>query len=235
MRLFIVLLMSSLLMGSCVQKKKESVQPLDTSSLMHQVEVKEVIQTDSYTYLKVSENREDFWIAVSRQEAKVGEKYYYASALEMKDFESKALGRVFDSIFFVQKLSKDPIQKSAPVASKKEPLGKAIESFDSNIEVEPAEGGVTIGELYASKGNYEGKRVRVKGKVVKVNKNIMSRNWIHIQDGTKHGEDYDLTITSDQMAEVGQEHTFEGVVTLNKDFGAGYFYELIMEEGQLVN
>ncbi|MGQ7869506.1 GW dipeptide domain-containing protein [Sunxiuqinia sp. sy24] len=234
MRLFIVLLMSSLLMGSCVQKKKESVQPLDTSLLMHQVEVKEVIQTDSYTYLKVSENREEFWIAVSRQEAKVGEKYYYASALEMEDFESKALGRVFDSIFFVQKISKEPIQRANAMAGKQTPQGKAIESFNSDIKLEPVKGGVTIEKLYASKGEYEGKRVSVKGKVVKVNKNIMSRNWIHIQDGTKHGEDYDLTITSGQLPEVGDVVTIEGVVTLNKDFGAGYFYELIMEEGQLV-
>jgi len=28
--------------------------------------------------------------------------------------------------------------------------------------------------------------------------------------------------------------TFEGTISLNKDFGAGYFYELIMEDAKLV-
>jgi hypothetical protein len=28
--------------------------------------------------------------------------------------------------------------------------------------------------------------------------------------------------------------TFEGTITLKKDFGAGYFYELIMEDAKLV-
>jgi hypothetical protein len=28
---------------------------------------------------------------------------------------------------------------------------------------------------------------------------------------------------------------FEGVIALDKDFGVGYFYKVIMEEGVLVN
>lgn len=233
MRLVFALLIGSVLLSSCVQKKKESVQPIDTSSLVHQVTIDEVIQTSSYTYLKVTENDQERWLAVNRQEVEVGEQYYYESALEMKDFESKALGRVFESIYFVQKFSKQPIVSNNPVAGKQSPQGKALEDFNDGIEVKPVEGGLTIAELYASKEEYSGKKVTVKGQVVKVNKSIMSRNWLHIQDGTKHGENYDLTITSDEVAEVGDVIVVEGTVTLEKDFGAGYFYELIMENGKI--
>jgi len=34
--------------------------------------------------------------------------------------------------------------------------------------------------------------------------------------------------------QVGDVVTFEGVITLDKDFGAGYFYKVIMEEAVLV-
>jgi hypothetical protein len=233
--LLFTLLIGALSLSSCVQKKKkESVQPLDTSSLVHQVTVDEVIQTDTYTYLKVTENDKQLWLAVNRQEVAVGEQYYYESALEMKDFESKALDRVFESIYFVQKFSKEPMASNNPVAGKQSPQGKALEDFNEGIQLSPVEGGLTIAELYASKDDYSGKKVTVKGQVVKVNKNIMSRNWLHIQDGTKHGDNYDLTITSDEAAEVGDVIAVEGTVSLEKDFGAGYFYELIMEEGKIV-
>ncbi len=234
MRLLAVWLLASVLLASCVQKKKESVQPINTSSLMRAVTVDEVIQTDSYTYLKVSESGNQFWMAVNRQPVEVGQKYYYDSALEMKDFKSKALDRTFETIYFVQSFSKEPISEKKTTTSMQEPQGKKVEAYNKAIDVEPVDGGVTIAKLYESKKDYSGKQVTVRGQIVKVNKNIMGRNWLHIQDGTNFDGKYDLTITSSELAEVGQVVTIEGTVTLDKDFGAGYFYDLIMENGSLV-
>ena len=234
MRLLAVWLLASVLLASCVQKKKESVQPINTSSLMRAVTVDEVIQTDSYTYLKVTESGNQFWMAVNRQSVEVGQKYYYDSALEMKDFKSKALDRTFETIYFVQSFSKEPISEKKATASMQEPQGKKVEAYNKAIDVEPVDGGVTIAKLYESKEDFSGKQVTVRGQIVKVNKNIMGRNWLHIQDGTNFDGKYDLTITSSELAEVGQVVTIEGTVTLDKDFGAGYFYDLIMENGSLV-
>ena len=39
-----------------------------------------------------------------------------------------------------------------------------------------------------------------------------------------------LTITSDDIPEVDEIVTYWGVVAVDKDFGAGYTYELIVEE-----
>ena len=60
----------------------------------------------------------------------------------------------------------------------------------------------------------------------------MGRNWIHIKDGSK--DDYDLVITSDIVVPQGQLITMTGTVTLNKDFGASYKYDIIIENGVLV-
>ena len=64
---------------------------------------------------------------------------------------------------------------------------------------------------------YEGKTVQISGKCVKVNPNIMNRNWLHIKDGTK--DDFDLVITSDTFFPEGSEVTMKATVVLNKDFG----------------
>jgi hypothetical protein len=62
----------------------------------------------------------------------------------------------------------------------------------------------------------------------------MSRNWVHIQDGTKNdGKVADLTITTNANVQVGDNVSFEGKITLDKDFGAGYKYNVIMEQGVL--
>ena len=96
------------------------------------------------------------------------------------------------------------------------------------------EGTVSIAELYDKPSAYEGKKIRVKGEVAKFNAQIMERNWIHIQDGTEFEGKYDLTVTSQQNFMVGMVVTLEGILALNRDFGYGYSYELLLEEATAV-
>jgi hypothetical protein len=104
----------------------------------------------------------------------------------------------------------------------------------ADIRVEPCEDCITIARLVAEKKSLSGKKIKVKGVVTKVNEAIMEKNWIHIQDGTETDGIFDLTVTSSQVATVGETVTFEGTITLEKDFGYGYFYNILMEEGELI-
>ncbi len=104
----------------------------------------------------------------------------------------------------------------------------------ANITVEPCEGCITISNLLANKKSYSGKIIKIKGQVTKYNPEIMGKNWVHIQDGTEFQGEYDLTITTDIPVNVGQIVTFEGKIALDKDFGYGYLYNVIMEEGKPV-
>ena len=63
---------------------------------------------------------------------------------------------------------------------------------------------------------------------------IMNRNWIHIRDSSLKDETMDLTVTTTENVPMGAVVAFEGVIALNKDFGAGYKYEIIMENAQLL-
>ena len=71
---------------------------------LHRVKLLEIQPTDSYVYLRVSEETKEFWIAARPSEYEVDSFYYYQEALLKKDFESKQLNRVFDSIYLVTKL-----------------------------------------------------------------------------------------------------------------------------------
>ena len=102
------------------------------------------------------------------------------------------------------------------------------------ISIEKAEGVTTIAELYSDLKKFRGETIRVKGKVTKVNPSIMNKNWIHIQDGSEYKGQFDLTITSDQEFQIGTVVTVEGKIALDKDFGYGYSYKVLLEEGKIV-
>lgn len=92
---------------------------------------------------------------------------------------------------------------------------------------------MTVGALYQEKAALAGQEVCVQGKVVKVNNGIMGRNFLHVQDGTGDQETNDLTVTSKQTANVGDQVTVTGRVVVNRDFGSGYMYPLLMEEASV--
>jgi hypothetical protein len=95
--------------------------------------------------------------------------------------------------------------------------------------LKPAKGGKTVAEVYAASAKLAGKAVTIRGKVVKYHANIMGRNWLHIQDGTGSAGSNDLLITSNDRAKLGDTVLITGKVAINKDFGAGYKYNVMVE------
>jgi hypothetical protein len=175
-----------------------------------------------------------YWAAISRRDdLEEGETYYFDNWLEQKNFPSKELDRTFESILFIQFISSDPF-----AANRAATPGKKGSSRVGNMEIEPmepAEGGITVAELFKNREAYNGKEVVVRGEVVKFTTAVMKRNWVHIQDGTAHGTQYDLTITTTESVSQGDVVTFKGKIILDKDFGYGYNYEVLMEDAILMD
>ncbi len=230
---------------SCRQKEQEQKQQQAREQQRVQMQqggaavsirkavVQEVVQATSYTYLKVKEADSDFWIAITKREIEAGETISFAGGLEMKNFESKSLQRTFETIYFVDKIVGGKPSVSASQQSMSMSQGMKPELEKKEISIEPAEGGITIAELFTNRDSYADKTVLIKGQVTKVNRAIMDKNWVHLQDGTGDSGGFDLTITTDEEVKVGDVVTFEGKITLNKDFGAGYSYEVLMEQAKL--
>ena len=231
MKLISVLVISVFIFSSCIRQVEEKVSPVEKQEISqeHKVQVKEFIQTSAYTYILVEENNKEFWLAVSKIEPVVGETYYYKEALEMVDFQSKELDRVFKSVFFVQHISKEPGSKQQ-VALDQYKHKRSTKSA-ANIDIKPVEGGVSIAHLFEHGEQYADKTVLVRGEIVKINKAIMEKNWVHLQDGSSFEGKNDLTLTTTQdNFKIGETVTFKGKVAVKKDFGSGYSYELIVEE-----
>ena len=97
-----------------------------------------------------------------------------------------------------------------------------------------AEGGRTVAELYAAKDQLEGETVAIRGKVVMVNAGIMGKNWLHVRDGSGEEGTNDLTVTTiGAVPAVGDTVLVSGAVGLNRDFGMGYTYPLILEDADV--
>ena len=91
----------------------------------------------------------------------------------------------------------------------------------------------TVAAINENMTSLGGQTVSVQGKVVKVNNGIMKRNFIHVQDGTGNDTTNNLVVTSKQTANVGDQITISGVVVLNRDFGGGYSYPLLVEDARI--
>ncbi len=230
-RLFLVYSGFILFMVSCHSGGNKQLSNLAPDA--HQVRAEEVIQTNSYTYVRVSSDGSDYWIAINKSEVEKGKTYYWSEGIAMKDFPSKELNRTFPSIFLVQDFTDQPITLDSHITTMPE-TGSQNTAEKIEISVDPVEGGSTIAELYSLRDLFDGKKVKVRGQVVKFAGEIMDRNWVHIQDGTGNGDQYDLAITTQDVVKVGDVVVFEGMIGLNRDFGAGYFYELIMEDAILI-
>lgn len=229
MKYLYIIIIGSILLNSC-KDKKEAYVPLANKSSIHKAKVKEVFQGSIYTFLFVNENDQEYWMAANKTEAKTDDIIYYKNALKMVDFKSKELDRVFDEIFFVQNISNSPqlLSSSSKNSLHQHENGKNLTV--SKIQISPAPNGMTIGELLEKGEVYSNKKVTIRGLVVKVNKNIMDRNWVHLKDGTGFNKENDLTFTTLLEVGVGDTITFEGVVAINKEYGAGYVYPLIIED-----
>nr|NMF98654.1 hypothetical protein [Aromatoleum toluolicum] len=91
----------------------------------------------------------------------------------------------------------------------------------------------TVAAIHQEKTELSGKAVQVSGKVVKVNNGIMGRNFVHVRDGSGDQATNNLIVTSKDTAAVGDEVVVTGNVKLDRDFGSGYMYPLLVEDATI--
>ena len=215
--------------------------------------VLETMDAAGYTYMRLKTPKGEIWAAVQKATVKKGSEVTIVNATPMNNFESKTLKRNFDVIFFGSLGSEtgtsagpSPLapghgasaEKQAQAVMAEQHAGLANAPVDSvKIKVKKAEGpeGKTVSEIYAAKASLKDASVAVRGKVVKYNPGIMGKNWIHLRDGSGSNEkkDNDLTITTSDSAVVGAVVLVKGKVHLDRDFGSGYVYPVIIEDAKV--
>jgi hypothetical protein len=93
--------------------------------------------------------------------------------------------------------------------------------------------GRTVAGVWDERAALKDKKVSVHARVVKVTSGVLGKNWFHVRDGSGQGPTADLTVTSVDSAAVGDTVLITGVVHLDRDLGAGYRYDVLIEDAKL--
>ena len=197
--------------------------------------VAELIDVDQYTYVRLAETGD--WLAISQTALRVGDKITYAGGALMKDFTSRTLDRSFDEILFVMSFyvtDEAPMEADAQalVEHAHKAAGEPAVQPPVAGEIVPAEGGMTIAEIYAGYGQLDGQNVTIRGRVMKFSEKILGTNWITLQDGSGTPPDNKLVARTQQTVGVGDEITVQGKVATDVSLGTGYEYKLLLEDAQ---
>jgi hypothetical protein len=201
-------------------------------------EVLEAFNSGGYTYLRLKTADGETWAAGPLAEVAVGSVVTLENAMAMYNFRANSLDRTFDKIWFASGFGSGGSSGAVGVQAggKCAMGGKTADVGAPDFSgLQAPSDGRTIVQVHADRGDLAGQRVKVRAKVMKFSGNILGRNWLHLRDGTGDVAkgDYDLTVTTEQTAKVGDTVLIEGLITVDKDFGSGYFYTVIVEDASV--
>ena len=193
--------------------------------------VTDIIDVTGYTYAEVDTGKEKVWAAGPVTPLKRGDQIGFTTGMPMKNFHSKAMERDFPILYFVGRFitgEESQESKAEAIATphsqiKQEQAAKPVK------EINKVEGGNTIAEIYAQRESLNGETILVRGQVTKFTVEIMGKNWLHLVDSSTLE---DLTVTTDTNSTVamGDIVIIEGKLELDKDYGYGYVYSIIVED-----
>ena len=208
--------------------------------------VLEIKPAMGYKYLKIQEEGKETWVAIANAPVNVGDKIGFDKRTMMKNFKSKTLNQAFKEIYFASDVYLP--QKSKGPKSMKEMLGLGTTVKDPHAgmgrgmqptpeDETPAKPFVkkeryTVEEIHMWRKDLKDQMITVEGNVFKVSHGIMKRDWVHIGDGSGDEKKLtdDLVFTAPTTSlKAGDKVKATGKVIVDRDFGYGYFYKVIIE------
>ena len=238
---------------------KDNHKTFDTKDAVLKASIVEFKDVTNYTYLDLKDSTGRIWAAIPKASVVTGDEIELANITVMKDFHSKILDKTFATILFAVPFSKES-NPSSPLPDAKTPaktmtgMPSGMISGDMPRGVVPGAGMVagkfrtmfpdirvikatgdhayTVEEIYARKKTLANSTVKVRAKVVKFLPNIMGKNWIHIQDGTGSEEkmNNDISATTVETLNIGDEIIVLGVLSVDKNLGSGHVFPAIIED-----
>jgi hypothetical protein len=106
-----------------------------------------------------------------------------------------------------------------------------------DVEVPRASGANArnISELFSESAKLEGKRLRVRGQIVKVTAGVLGKTYFRLRDGSSaRSEERELVVTSQAEAPVGAVATFEGTLRTQVDVGIGFRYPILLSDAEVI-
>ena len=204
-------------------------------------EVLETMNAGGYTYVFMDTGQDQRWIAAVETAVAVGDVVQTDQGMPMTGFTSKTLNRTFNVVYFVGGLENLTGAPAMPAqAATTMPAGHPEIGGDTATAaaaIQAYEEGKNIAYVYANKDELAGKPITLRGKVVKYNPGILGWNFVHIQDGSGDAAsgNNDLIVTTKASTSVGETVVLTGNLVLDKDFGAGYSYPVLLEDANVTS
>ena len=237
---------------------KENYKAVDAQDAVLKASITEFKDVTNYTYLNLKDSTGRIWAAIPKTSVETGDEIELANIIVMKDFHSRVLDKTFATILFAVPSKESSAHRppshvempaktmtgmpsgmmSGAMPHSPEPGAETgsdkSRAMPQDIRVIKATGdhAYTIEEIYAGKKALAKSPVKVRAKVVKFLPDIMGKNWIHIQDGTgsAEGRNNDITVTTTETADVGDEIIVQGTLSIDKDLGAGHVFAALIED-----
>lgn len=251
-------LVLGLLVAACGEDKATKPSGPGHAAAAHPDEGKvlEKLDVEKYTYIRTVRLGKEIWVSAPRFQVEVGDLVIVPEGMPMQNFESKELERTFETLYMVSGVQVmgagstpadshggmagmpegHPPMSGEPAPTPANPTGTPEQHMSTgrmNLKVEKAADGHTVAEIFSNKAELKDKPVIVRGKVVKFNTAIMGKNWLHVQDGTGEKGTHDITVTTQAQVAVGDTVLVRGKLMLDRDFGSGYKYALIIEDAEI--
>lgn len=205
--------------------------------------IKKIEEAGKYIYLQIDEEGKEVWLATMpnffRGKLSEGDRVEYTGGDIMSGFKSTTLNRTFDSILFVTRIrslneaSSEVGQTPQNDPHKTIPGMKKKVSAPAKGEIQKAAEGRNIEEIFLEKDHLNNKEVILKGKAMKVSKNILAKTWVTLQDGTGSAPDNKIIAVTTDDVNIGDILTVRGILKTDVNLGSGYKYKALIDEAKL--
>lgn len=200
--------------------------------------VLEQIEVGKYSILRLRQGGStEVWAAVPSTPSRVGDEVTVQNAERMENFTSPTLNRTFETIYFGVLGSPAQHADSKPHSNPHgDPKAQVAEVPQGKLERAPGPLGHTIAELHQVGGQRAGQRARLRAIVVKSTQGVLGKTFLHVRDGTGDAAtgSNDLAVTTTAEPPVGSQVLLEGTVEVDRDFGSGYRYPVLLADATVV-
>jgi hypothetical protein len=187
-----------------------------------------------YTFMELKSDKGTFWAATRQTKVAVGDIVKLINPMLMKNFESKSLQRKFDEIYFADGIVVNGKKDAKKTVSPHGNMGMSggnghmADNVDLDVsKVQKAKDGVTVSEILSSPEKYKDKEVVLNVMITKFLPEIMGHNWLHLKDASSNTH---LAAITDEKFKKGDVALIKGKVVLDKDFGHGYKYKVLLDK-----
>lgn len=193
----------------------------------------------NYSYIRLKEDGKKVWLAASPMEVSVGDNVEYTGGDVMTKFESKAMNKTFDEIRFVTRIrvvKNGPLPDNQAMASiphpKDAPKNSPVAPVPKKGEIKKTGKEKTVEEVFSGREQLKDRPVTLRGKVIKVSRNILKKNWITLSDGTGTAPDDRIVAVTTDLVPLGDVATVTGILKTNVNLGAGYKYKVLIDDAE---